>query len=174
MRRLLFLLLLAATLEARPIAFTNVNLISMTGDTARDAVLPKAVVIVDGGRIVAVGREGEVTVPADATLEATSAAGAALTYTASAVDSTGEPVPVTCTPASGSIFPLGTTTVTCTATDAHGNVTTQTFQVTVQDTTPPMIVLNAFVRSAGLVAMKNCARPVATSSPAPALAISCG
>ena len=62
MKRLLFLLLYAATLEARPIAFTNVNVIPMTSD----AVLTKQVVIVDDGRIVAVGKEGEVAIPADA------------------------------------------------------------------------------------------------------------
>jgi hypothetical protein len=34
-------------------------------------------------------------------------------------------------PASGSVFPVGTTTVTATATDAAGNTTTRTFAVTV-------------------------------------------
>jgi hypothetical protein len=34
-------------------------------------------------------------------------------------------------PASGSVFPVGTTTVTATATDAAGNTTTKTFTVTV-------------------------------------------
>jgi hypothetical protein len=62
MKRLLFLLLFAATLEARPIAFTNVNVIPMTSDV----VLRSQVVIVDGGKIVAVGKEGEVAIPADA------------------------------------------------------------------------------------------------------------
>src|SRR5258708_4525950 len=62
MKRLLFLLLSAATLEARPIAFTNVNVIPMT----TDAVLMKQVVIVDDGRIVALGKEGEVVIPSDA------------------------------------------------------------------------------------------------------------
>jgi hypothetical protein len=62
MKRLLFLLLIAATLEARPIAFTNVNVIPMTSN----AVLRKQVVIVDGGKIVAIGREEEVAIPADA------------------------------------------------------------------------------------------------------------
>jgi hypothetical protein len=38
---------------------------------------------------------------------------------------------VACTPASGSLFPVGTTTVTCTATDAAGNVSGGTFFVTV-------------------------------------------
>ena len=53
---------------------------------------------------------------------------------------------VSCSPASNSLFPIGTTTVTCTATDSAGNVGTGTFTVTVSledagDTTPP--VLNA-------------------------------
>ncbi|HEY6329042.1 MAG TPA: kelch repeat-containing protein [Blastocatellia bacterium] len=38
---------------------------------------------------------------------------------------------VTCSPASGSSFPVGTTTVTCSATDAAGNIGTCTFQVIV-------------------------------------------
>jgi hypothetical protein len=38
---------------------------------------------------------------------------------------------VTCTPASGSTFPLGATTVTCSATDTAGNTGSSTFTVTV-------------------------------------------
>jgi hypothetical protein len=41
--------------------------------------------------------------------------------------------------ASGDIFPLGTTTVTVTATDKAGNTATGTFKITVVDTTPPVI-----------------------------------
>jgi uncharacterized repeat protein (TIGR01451 family) len=41
--------------------------------------------------------------------------------------------------ASGSVFPKGTTTVTATATDWAGNVTTKTFNVTVNDTEAPTI-----------------------------------
>lgn len=62
MKRLLFLLLSAATLEARPIVFTNVNVIPMTSDV----VLTKQVVLVDEGKIVTVGKESEVVIPADA------------------------------------------------------------------------------------------------------------
>ena len=40
-------------------------------------------------------------------------------------------VTVVCSPASGSIFPIGTTSVTCTATDASGNTATCSFTVTV-------------------------------------------
>jgi hypothetical protein len=42
---------------------------------------------------------------------------------------------VSCGPASGSTFPLGTTTVTCTATDAHNNSSSGSFDVVVGDTT---------------------------------------
>jgi hypothetical protein len=38
---------------------------------------------------------------------------------------------VSCSPASGFCFPIGTTTVTCTATDSGGNPTTCAFAVTV-------------------------------------------
>ena len=45
-------------------------------------------------------------------------------------------------PASGSVFPVGTTVVTATATDAAGNSQSCTFNVTVNDATPPVITLN--------------------------------
>jgi hypothetical protein len=55
-------------------------------------------------------------------------------------------VTVVCVPPSGSTFPLGTTTVTCTATDAAGNTATCSFTVTlfnacVQDDANPTRVL---------------------------------
>ena len=52
-------------------------------------------------------------------------------------------MPVTCTPASGSTFPLGATTVSCSATDKAGNTATGTFAVTVQDKTPPVVTVPA-------------------------------
>jgi len=82
------------------------------------------------------------TVPEDITEEATSAEGAVVRYEVSAEDSVDGPVGVTCTPESGSIFSIGTTTtVTCTATDAAGNTGAASFTVTVQDTTPPTITV---------------------------------
>jgi hypothetical protein len=49
-------------------------------------------------------------------------------------------VTVSCTPASGSTFPKGVTTVSCRATDASGNQSTPcTFTVTVNDTQNPTI-----------------------------------
>src|SRR5262249_35747644 len=44
-----------------------------------------------------------------------------------------------CSPSSGTAFPKGTTTVTCTATDASGNQSTCQFTVTVNDTEVPKI-----------------------------------
>jgi HYR domain len=79
--------------------------------------------------------------PEDITVEATSPAGATVTYAVSATDLVDGTVPVTCTPASGSTFPLGVTTVTCSATDKAGNTATGSFMVTVKDTTPPKLVL---------------------------------
>ena len=40
-------------------------------------------------------------------------------------------MPVTCEPASGSTFPVGTTTVTCTAGDGNGNTASASFDITV-------------------------------------------
>src|SRR5205823_2131737 len=92
-----------------------------------------------------------ITVPANAGVEATGATGAVFTYTASAVDAVDGNVAVACTPVSGSTFPLGATTVTCTATDSHGNAGTSAFTATVSDTTAPVITVpaNATVEATG-------------------------
>jgi hypothetical protein len=73
----------------------------------------------------------------DATAEATGPT-TPVTFNASASDANGS-VAVTCTPASGSLFDLGTTAVSCSATNAAGT-TTRSLHVTVQDTTPPVIL----------------------------------
>lgn len=75
------------------------------------------------------------------TAEATSNAGATVSYAApSASDATSDLAgPPSCAPASGGLFPQGTTEVTCTATDLAGNTSTASFAVTVADTQPPMI-----------------------------------
>jgi hypothetical protein len=83
-----------------------------------------------------------ITVPPAMTVEATGFDGATVTYTATAVDEDGDPVPVSCQPPSGSIFPLGTRTVTCTAT-TKGDTATERFTVTVVDRTPPALTVPA-------------------------------
>lgn len=84
-----------------------------------------------------------IAAPANITAEATSAAGATVGYSASAADLVAGSVAVTGTPASGSTFPLGTTTVTVTATDVAGNRTTASFAVTVRDTIAPSLTVPA-------------------------------
>jgi hypothetical protein len=80
-----------------------------------------------------------ITCPDDLTVECAGPDGAVATFDATATDECDEAPVVVCTPASGSLFPLGTTTVECTATDASGNSSTCTFEVSVVDTTPPVI-----------------------------------
>src|SRR5438067_2534727 len=87
-----------------------------------------------------------VTVPGPITAEATGAAGAIVTFTATATDPEDGDLPVTCAPhASGDTFPLGVTTETCSATDSAGNTSSADLMVTVQDTTPPTIDSHADV-----------------------------
>lgn len=69
------------------------------------------------------------TVPADITVDATSPAGAVVTYSASAFDIVDGSVTPTCSPASGETFAIGDTTVTCTAEDAAGNAAEASFVV---------------------------------------------
>ena len=80
---------------------------------------------------------------ADRGVEANGPSGSIVNFpTPTAVDAFDGPIAaVSCAPASGTKFPLGTTTVTCHATDAHGNAGTASFHVTVADTTPPALVI---------------------------------
>jgi hypothetical protein len=80
------------------------------------------------------------SLPGDLTVEATSASGASAFFAASASDVVSGAVTVTLTPPSGSLFPIGTSTVLARAVDAAGNVGTGSFSVTVRDTTSPVIV----------------------------------
>ena len=83
-------------------------------------------------------RAPELTVPANLTVNATSPAGATVTFTATATDNTDASPTVTCTPASGSVFAIATTPVQCTATDDRGNTTQKTFTVTVLGAGPQL------------------------------------
>jgi hypothetical protein len=72
-----------------------------------------------------------VTTSAPITVSATSPAGAVVTYQSGANDNLDPSPVVVCTPASGSVFPIGTRTVTCEATDDAGNSATKQFTVKV-------------------------------------------
>jgi len=71
------------------------------------------------------------SLPANITIPATSSTGAFVVYTPPTATDPTPPATVSCTPVSGSTFPIGTTTVTCTARDGAGNTGTGTFTVTV-------------------------------------------
>ena len=73
-----------------------------------------------------------ITAPADLVVPATDPTGATVTFAVSALDAVDGPVPVSCTPGSGSTFPIGPTTVTCTAHDTAGNPATARFAIHVE------------------------------------------
>lgn len=76
-----------------------------------------------------------IIVPQNIITNATSTSGAQVNYAVTAVSTTGILTP-TCTPASGSIFQAGVTTVSCSATDSLGNLATKSFTVTVNPSSP--------------------------------------
>lgn len=71
-----------------------------------------------------------ITCPADILAASTGPAGATVTFSPTATDN-GPGASVVCAPSSGSVFPIGTTLVTATATDEAGNTSFCTFRVTV-------------------------------------------
>jgi hypothetical protein len=70
-----------------------------------------------------------------------SAGGATASYAPSATDNCSAAPRISCSPASGSRFPYGTTAVTCEATDTAGNQARCSFPVTVADTQAPTLAL---------------------------------
>jgi HYR domain len=71
--------------------------------------------------------------PSDMTVEATDSSGAKVSYDPlpTATDENPASPEVSCTPPSGGTFPLGTTQVNCSATDAAGNKAEDSFKVSV-------------------------------------------
>ena len=90
----------------------------------------------------------DITPVDDITVEASQSGGAGVTFTAPTANDLGTDLDVTCTAfdppvtvQSGDFFPIGTTTVTCTASDASGNTASESFDVTVADTVAPQLDL---------------------------------
>lgn len=81
-----------------------------------------------------------ITCPGNQVAECTGPTGAAVSFPLPTVsDACATVITTACVPPSGSTFPLGVTTDTCTADDNHGNTNSCGFTVTVKDTTPPTI-----------------------------------
>ena len=72
------------------------------------------------------------TVPPAITVDATTPDGTSVSYSVFATDDVDGSVLVTCAPPSGRPFPIGTTTVVCSATDSSGNGARASFQVHVR------------------------------------------
>ena len=77
-------------------------------------------------------------------------AGASVSFAATATDIVDLTDEVTCSPASGSTFPLGSTTVNCSAKDRHGNTSTGAFSVTVSASNNPPVCAAAVAVPASL------------------------
>jgi hypothetical protein len=91
-----------------------------------------------------------ISAPAGVTVDATSPQGAAVSYTVTASDNWDPNPSVSCVPASGSTFAIGTTTVNCTATDASGNSASASFPVTVKSAVQQISDLVAVIQSYNL------------------------
>jgi HYR domain len=90
-----------------------------------------------------------VSVPANMTVNATSASGALVSYSPSARDNIGV-TSLSCVRASGNQFPIGPNVVECTASDAAGNRASARFTVTVLGARDQLVNLLAYVQSLGL------------------------
>lgn len=75
--------------------------------------------------------------------EARSADGASVSFSFNAIDDIDGAVATNCSKVSGSIFPIGMTSVICNASDKSGNSSSSTFSVTVVDSTEPKLKLPA-------------------------------
>jgi len=79
-------------------------------------------------------------VPNSLSVEADSKDGAVVVYNASATDKVSGAVTARCDPASGTRVAIGSNSVTCTATDAAGNIARRSFEVKVFDGAPTLTV----------------------------------
>jgi hypothetical protein len=133
-----------------PTAGDNCGSVMLTNDAP--AVFPKGITTVTYTATDAAGNKTTATqlvtvtdteqpvlaVPANLTVSApASLCGAIVTFNATATDNCA--ATVVTSPASGSTFPVGSTTVRVTATDAAGNSSSGTFTVTVNDVTAPTV-----------------------------------
>jgi HYR domain len=108
-----------------------------------------------GGRVSAYGltpsdtTPPKIAVPDAITINATSPSGAVVTYTVTATDPDDAVASLACVPASDTVFPIGTTTVLCTASDTNGNTSTASFTVHLKGSSEQLVDLLAAVTGVG-------------------------
>lgn len=91
-----------------------------------------------------------VLAPAGIRADASGPEGAVVLFATSAQDDVDGPLPVTCNPPSGSTFPVGTSEVRCSATDAAGNLAEVAFPVHVSGAEEQLAELLAAARQRGM------------------------
>ena len=119
-----------------PVGATTVNC-TATDTSGNTAACSFKVTVMDGQRPT-IAQPPDISKPADP-----GKITAVVTFPLPAAQDNCPGVTVACLPASGTAFPLGPTTVTCTATDTSNNKTNVTFKVTVGDNEKPVIVCPA-------------------------------
>jgi Tol biopolymer transport system component len=90
------------------------------------------------------------TPPGDISVDAAGPDGKSVSFGVSASDLVDGPVPVTCTPASGSMFPIGVTLVDCSASDNAANMARVSFNVSVRGAPDQVAALRTQVAALGL------------------------
>jgi hypothetical protein len=117
-----------------------------------------------------------VTVPANMTVNAPGPAGIKATFTATASDAQDGPLMPNCTPASNTVFAIGTTTVNCSVTDSGGLPGSASFNVTVINAnTAPVVTVpaNLTVEAAAACGTKVTFQATATDAQDGALSPAC-
>lgn len=157
---------LGATLSSAEIYAPQTGMFSATSHLFQGRGRHAATLLADGDVLVAGGMAqccsllrsaevfdgpegGDTTPPVlnvpDVATDATSPAGAIVTYEATATDDVDGPVPVTCAPPSGSLLPIGDTIVDCEASDSAGNTAEASFNVHVKGAVEQLSDLMAVV-----------------------------
>jgi len=81
--------------------------------------------------------------PSDMTIDATDSSGARVDYSVKAIDDNDGILRPNCFPSSGSLFKIGETTVTCSATDNSGNSDRKSFLITVNS---PDVLIPSWIK----------------------------
>lgn len=129
------------------VATDNVGVVDVSCSAPAGSMFPLGITTVTCVAHDAAGNEGRtafevrvmdttppsIAMPADIEVTATSGAGAIVTFAAPVASDVVSEVTVSCGAASGSMFPVGTTNVACTAIDASGNSASGQFSVTVRE-----------------------------------------